>query len=141
MLSHLALLTLTPAAQNIICATILNRIAMTTTDIKLQICLGMVPGTTAYTIRVSCKIATERLRSTYIPTHKLLVPLLEQHRIASHSALVNFQNAEVQTPRSRITYPMHPSMSYGALPEEFPEIPKILSTDAIRSTYKSSLNF
>ena len=70
MLSHLALLTLTPAAQNMICATTLSRIAMTTTDIKLQICLGMVPGTFTYTIRVSWKGATERLRSTYVPTHK-----------------------------------------------------------------------
>ena len=64
MLSYLALLILTPAARNMFCATVLNQIAMTTTDIKLQICLGMVPGTTAYNIRVSCKIATERLRST-----------------------------------------------------------------------------
>ena len=52
MLSHLALLILTPAAQNMICATILNRIAMTTTDINLQICLGMAPGTTTDTTRV-----------------------------------------------------------------------------------------
>ena len=72
-----------PAAQNMIYATILNQNAMTTTDIKLQICLAMVPETTTYTIRVSCKTATERLRSTYIPTHKLLLSLLEQHRITS----------------------------------------------------------
>ena len=52
------------------CATILNRTAMRTTDIKLQICLDMVPGTTTYTICVSWKSATERLRSTYVPTHK-----------------------------------------------------------------------
>ena len=51
MLSHLALLILTPAAQNMICVTMLSRIAMTTTDIKLQICLGMVPGTTTDTTR------------------------------------------------------------------------------------------
>ena len=70
MLSHLALLILTSAAQNMICATIGNRNAMTTTDIKLQICLGMVPGTTVYNIRVSWKSATERLRSTNTPTHK-----------------------------------------------------------------------
>ena len=51
MLSRLALLILTPAAQNMICDTILNRIAMTTTDIKLQICLGKEPGTTTDTTR------------------------------------------------------------------------------------------
>ena len=51
MLSHSVVLILTPAAQNMICATILNRIAMTTTDIKLQIGLGMVPGTTTDTTR------------------------------------------------------------------------------------------
>ena len=112
---------------------------MTTIDFNLQIYVGMVPGTTTYTIRVSCKIATERLRRTCIPTHELLVALLEQHRIASHSALVIFQNAEIQTPRSRSTYPMHPSTSYRALPETFPENPKVLATDAIRSTYKLSL--
>ena len=45
---------------------------MTTTDINSQICLGMVPGTTTYTILGFWKNATERLRSTHIPTHKTL---------------------------------------------------------------------
>ena len=122
-----------------ICVTILSRIAMTTTDIKLQNCLGMVPGTTTYTIRVSCKIATERLRSTYIPTHILLVSLLEQHRIASHSVLVIAQIAEIQTPRSRNTNLVYRSMSSGALPETFLKIPENLATEVIRITYKLSL--
>ena len=131
MLSYLARLILTPSAQNMICATVLNQTAMTTTDNKLQIFLGMVSGTTAYTILVSCKIATERLRSTYIPTHKLLVSFLEQHRITRESVQVILQIAEVQTPR--------PCMSSGALPETFLKIPKTLATDAIRITYKLSL--
>ena len=139
MLSHLALLILIPAAQNMICATILNRIAMTTIVIKMQICLGMVPGTTTYTIRVSSKIATERLRSTYIPTHKLLVSLLEQHRITSNSVVVIFQVAEIQTPRSRNTYLVYHSMSSGAFPETFLKYPKFFATVAIRITYKLSL--
>ena len=71
---------------------------------------------------------------TYPPT-KLLVPLLEHHSIANNSALIFFQIAEIQTPRSRNTYPMHPSTSYGAVPETLPEIPKILATDTIRITY------
>ena len=41
---------LTPAAQNMIYVTILKQIAMTTTDTKLQTCLGIVHGTTTYTI-------------------------------------------------------------------------------------------
>ena len=73
-----------------------------------------------------------------LPT-KLLVPFLEQHRIASRSVLVFFEKAEIQTPRSRNIYPAYPSVPYGALPEAFPEILKILATDAIRSTYKLSL--
>ena len=56
-------------AQIMIYATILNPIAMTTTDIKLQICLGIVPGTTTYTIRGFWKSATESLPSTYVPIH------------------------------------------------------------------------
>ena len=43
---------------------------MMITDIKLQICLGMVSGTTTYTIRAFRKGAKERLGSTYVPTHK-----------------------------------------------------------------------
>ena len=77
---------------------------------------------------------------TYPPT-KLLVPLLEQHSIANNSALVIFQIAEIQTTRSRNTYLAYPSMPYGALPETFPEFPRILATDGIRSTYKVSLIF
>ena len=112
---------------------------MTTTDIQLQICLDMVPGTTTYTIRVSCKIATERLRSTYIPTHKLRVSFLGQHCFTRNSVQVILQIAEVQTPRSRNTYLVYPSISSGALPEAFLKTPEILATDAIRITYKLSL--
>ena len=75
---------------------------------------------------------------TYRPT-KLLVSLLEQHRIASNSALEIFQIAEIQTPPSTNTYLLYPSMSSRALPETFLKIPKILATDAIRSTYKLPL--
>ena len=39
---------------------------------------------------------------TYLPT-KFLVSLLEQHHIASHSVLVNFQIAEIEASRSRHT--------------------------------------
>ena len=41
-----------------------------TTDIKSQICLGVVPGTTTYTKRGLRKKSTEPLRSFYVPTHK-----------------------------------------------------------------------
>ena len=51
---------------------------------------------------------------TRSPT-KLLIPLLEQHNITSNSVLVFFQIAEIQTPRSRSTYLVYPSMS----PEHF----------------------
>ena len=54
----------------------------------------------------------------YLPI-KLLPSLLEQYRIASHSSLVSFQIAEIDTPCSRNTYPVYPTMSYGALPETF----------------------
>ena len=64
------LLMLIPAAQKMIYATILNRIVMTNTDIKLQIRFGMAPGTTTYTIRGLWEGATENLRSRYIPNHK-----------------------------------------------------------------------
>ena len=43
---------------------------MKTIDNKLQVCLGMVPGTTTYTIRGFWKSAMERFWSTYVPTHK-----------------------------------------------------------------------
>ena len=62
---------LIPAAKNKTYAITLNRIARRTRDIKLQICLGMVRGTTTYTIRGFWKSATERLRSLYEPTHKI----------------------------------------------------------------------
>ena len=51
---------------------------------------------------------------TRSPT-KLQTPFLEQHSITSNSILVNFQIAEFQTPRSRTTHPVYPSMS----PERF----------------------
>ena len=59
-----ALLKLIPAAKNMIHTTNLNRTVMTTIDDRLQICLGMVPGTAMYTTRGLWKYATERLRST-----------------------------------------------------------------------------
>ena len=43
---------------------------MKTTYIKLPIRLGMVPGTTTYTIRGYWESATEWLRSTYVLNHK-----------------------------------------------------------------------
>ena len=46
---------------------------------------------------------------------KLLIPLLEQHSITSKSPLVIFKITEIQTPRSRTTYLVYPSMS----PEHF----------------------
>ena len=46
---------------------------------------------------------------------KLLKPLLEQHSITSKLPLVIFKIAEIQTPRSRTTYLVYPSMS----PEHF----------------------
>ena len=106
-----------------------------TTDIKSQICLGVE-------LYVDCeKVLRNRYGApTYLPT-KLLVSILEQHPISSHSVLVVFQIAENQAPRSRITCLAYPSTPYGALPETFPEIPKILATDAIWSTYKLSLLF
>ena len=72
---------------------------MTTTDIKLQICLGMVPGTTTYTIRLSWRSATERLGSTYVPTHK--TPSITSGT-TPHPVLVVFQIAEIETPRYRL---------------------------------------
>ena len=77
---------------------------------------------------------------TYPPT-KLLVPLPEQHRIASHSVLVTFQIAEVETPCSRI-----PTLFILVCPTEHfrghsRKFLKILATGAIRSTYKLSLIF
>ena len=71
-------------------ATILNRISMMITDIKLKICLRMVPGTSKYTIRGFWRSAKECLRSNYVATHKLLKSLLGQHQIAIHSTLVIF---------------------------------------------------
>ena len=77
---------------------------------------------------------------TYLPT-KLLVLLLEQHRIPSHSVLVVFRLAEIETPYSRNIYPVYPHVPYGTLPHTLPKIPQILATDTIRSTYKLFLKF
>ena len=85
------------------------------------------------------------LRSGYgtltYPTTKLLVQLLEQRSITRNLVLVISQIAEIQTPRSRNTHLVYPSMSSGALPETFLKIPKMVSTDTIRSTYKLYLIF
>ena len=51
---------------------------------------------------------------TRSPT-KLQMPFLEQRSITSNSILVFFQITEFQTPRSRTTNPVYPSMS----PERF----------------------
>ena len=59
-----------PAEQNMMYPTILNRTVMTTTDIKFQVCFGMLPGTTTYTRHGLWKKFTERIRSNYVPTHK-----------------------------------------------------------------------
>ena len=77
---------------------------------------------------------------TYLPS-KLPVSLLEQHRNASHSVFVIFQTAANETSCSRNTYPVYPSMPYGALPETIQKILKVLATDTIWSTYKLSLLF
>ena len=56
---------------------------MMTRIIELQICLGMVTGTTTYTIHKIWKNVAERLRSNYLPTKKLLSSRLEQYGIAN----------------------------------------------------------
>ena len=50
---------------------------------------------------------------------KLLIQLLEQHSITSNAVLVVFQIAGIQTPRSKTTHPVYPSMS----PEHFQRHP------------------
>ena len=88
--SSSALPILIPAAQNMISTTILNRIVMRTTDIKLQICLSMVPGTTTYNLRRIWKSTTEGYGAlTYLPK-KLLVSLLGKHRITRYLVLAIF---------------------------------------------------
>ena len=85
------------------------------------------------------------LRSGYgtltYPTTKPLVQLLEQHSITSNLVLVISQTAKIQTPRSRNTHQVYPSMSSGALLETFLKFPKMVATDTTRSTYKLSLIF
>ena len=89
--SSSALPMLIPAAQNMISTTNLNRIVMTSTDIKLQICLSMVPGTTTYNLRRLWKSTTEGYGAlTYLPK-KLLVSLLEKHRLTSFLVLAIFK--------------------------------------------------
>ena len=85
------------------------------------------------------------LRSGYgtlsYPTTKPLVQLLEQHSITRNLVLVISQTAKIQTPRSRNTHLVYPSMSSGALPETFLKSPRMVATDTIRSTHKLSLIF
>ena len=57
--------------------------------------------------------ATDHIRSPYTFTYKIQMPFLEQRSITSNSILVFFQIAEFQTPRSRTTHPVYPSMSPG----------------------------
>ena len=114
---------------------------MTTRGNILQICLGIDPEQ----LRIQQVDFGKVLRNdygapTYRPT-KLLVSLLEQHRIASNLAPEIFQIAEIQTPRSRNTYLVYPSVPYGILPDTFPNFPKTLAKDTIRSTYKLFLMF
>ena len=84
---------------------------MTTIDIKSLVDLGVHPEQ----IRIQNVDFEKVLRNTSgartrSPT-KLLIPLLEQHSITSNSVLVFFQIAEIQTPCSRSTDLVYPSMS------------------------------
>ena len=99
-----------PAAHNMIYATTQGQIAMTTTDIKSLVCLGMHPEQ----LRIQNVEFGKVLRNTSgartrSPT-ELIITLLQQHRITSNAVLVIFQIAEFQTPRSRTTHLVYPSM-------------------------------
>ena len=109
---------------------------MTTIDIKLQNCLGMVPGKTTYTIRGFRKIVTERLRSNYVSTHKtpIITPGIEV-LLTIHSEYF-FLKPDAANPRFSKPYLKYPKIPYGALPETPPKTPKILVSDTIRSLYK-----
>ena len=100
-----------------------GQIAMKTTDTNSQTCFGVHPGQ----LRIQHVDFGKVLRNpygapSYRPT-KLLVAFLEQHRIASNLVLEIFQMAKIQTPPSRNTYLLYPSMASGAIPETFLEIP------------------
>ena len=140
-MSHLALLILTPAAQNMICATIVNQFAMRLQLLTCKSVLVWYPEQ----LRIQHVDFGKVLGNAYgAPTYRtteLLVSLLEQHRIASHSVLVTFENAEIQTTRSRNTYLVYPSVSSGALPETILKNPKMGATDTMRSTCKLSRMF
>ena len=120
-------------------AIIQGQTAMTTTDIKSYVYLGVHPEQP----RIQHVDCGKVLRSGYgtftYPTTKQLVQLLEQHSITRKLVLVISEIAELQTPRSRNTHLVYPSISFGALPETFLKIPKMVATDTIRSTYKLSL--
>ena len=100
-----------------------GHIAIKTTDTKSQICFGVHPEQ----LRIQHVDFGEVLRNAYgAPSYrptKLLVAFLEQHRIASILVPEILQIAKIQTPPSRNTYRLYPSMASGALPETFPEIP------------------
>ena len=122
-------------------ATIVKRIVVTTTDIKLQICPGVVPEQLRTPYVDFGKVLRNAYGALTYLQIKLLVPLMEQHRIASYSVPVIFQIAEFETSCSRNTYPVYLSMPHGAFPETFPKNLKISATDTIRRTYKLSLIF
>ena len=114
---------------------------MTTTDIKSSVYLGVHPEQP----RIQHVDCGKVLRSGYgtltYPTTKPLEQLLEQHSLTRNLVLVISQTAEIQTPRSRNTHLVYPSMSSGALLETFLKFSKMVATDTIRSTYKLSLIF
>ena len=93
---------LLPAAQNMIYAPIFNRIVMTTTYIKLEVCLGIIPVTTTYTIHGFWKSVAVLLRSNHVNTRE--TPSIRL-RMASLLTIRSwyFFITEVATPRSSNT--------------------------------------
>ena len=114
---------------------------MTVTDFDFPVCFDTVPGTSTYTIRGFRKSVTERLRSNYVPTHK--TPSITSGVESNFRQLIpeNFNNSETENPRSRKSYPVYPSMPYGALPETTLRNSTLSFMGTIRSTYKLLLIF
>ena len=120
---------------DVIYATILNRLLLTITDIKLLVCLIMVLGTTMYSIRPFVDfrkmLGNDYGATTYVVI-RLLVGRRKQHQCWRFFPKI-FLITEVANPRSSNAYPMYTSMPYGALPERSPKKPKNLTTDTIRA--------
>ena len=91
-------------------ATTQDQIVMTITDFKSLVCLGMHPEQ----LRIQNVLRNASGARTRSPT-ELRITLLEQHRNTSNAVQVIFRIAEFQTPRSRTTHLVYPSMS----PERF----------------------